>query len=85
MIWEVTRAEGAAEKDRDCFVATLLAISSVTVGLFQQPPKSKLKLCSTIDKEILDDEDLKGEETDHLCLFNLWEGHENPLPSLFAH
>lgn len=56
--------------------------------------ESKLQLCSIINKEICygedndekeEDKNDKSEEADHLCLFNLWEGHEDPLPSLFAH
>ncbi len=57
--------------------------------------ESELKLCSTIiDKEILhgeedDDEkeegkNRKSEETDHLCLFNLWEGHQDTFPSVLT-
>ena len=55
--------------------------------------KSELKLYSIIDKEICygegndekeEDKDRKSKEADHLCLFDLREGHENPLPSLFA-
>ena len=53
--------------------------------------ESRLKSRST-DREILrgeddekeEDKNEKSEETNHLCLFNLWEGHEDPLPSLFA-
>ncbi len=54
---------------------------------------SKLKSCLIIDREILygkddekeDDKNRKSEETDHLCLFNLREGYQDALPSLFAH
>ena len=42
--------------------------------------ESELKLCSIIDREILygeddekeEDKNHKSEETNHLCLFNLW-------------
>ena len=46
--------------------------------------ESKLQLCSTINMEIFygedgdekeEDKNRECEETDHLCLFNLWEGH----------
>jgi hypothetical protein len=36
------------------------------------------------DDEKEEDKNRKSEEADHLCLFNLREGHEDPLPSLFA-
>jgi hypothetical protein len=54
----------------------------------------KLQLCSIINKEICygedndekeEDKNGKSEEADDLCLFNLWEGSEDPLPSLCAH
>ncbi len=55
--------------------------------------ESKLQLCSIINKEISygeddgekEDKSRKSEEAGHLCLFNLWEGHEDTFPSLFAH
>ena len=54
--------------------------------------KSKFELCSIIDKEICygeddekeEDKNRKNEEADHLCLLNLWEGCEDPFPSVFA-
>jgi len=56
----------------------------------QDPTVTLQNLCSIIDKEIVhgqDDEeekDFKSKETNNLCLFNLWEGHEDPFPPLFA-
>jgi hypothetical protein len=36
------------------------------------------------DNEKKETQNNKGEETNRLFLFNLWESYKNPLPSLFA-
>ena len=50
--------------------------------------ESELKLCSIIDKEISygndGEEYRKSEKTDHLCLFNLWEGYQDTFPFVLA-